>query len=194
MGPFPRSRGGRLYICIFLDDYTNHVTLDLLSTKADVANSFKTYFNAVQTLFHHQIKFVRSDNGGEYVKEVLERFFEEKGIQHEFKAPYTPEQNGKAERKNRLLIEKVRCLLHQARLPIEFWGEAVATFFLANIISLKITSQDKAKTNPISPIKKASKCVSNEADHFLNIRAQKVAKQSDQWEGANNKKKQKLTI
>jgi hypothetical protein len=36
--------------------------------------------------------------------------FSEKGINHEPSAPYTPEQNGTVERKNKVLKEKVRCM------------------------------------------------------------------------------------
>lgn len=45
----------------------------------------------------------------------------------DFTAPYTPEQNGVSERGNRTTTEKARTLLKQARLPSEFWGEAVST-------------------------------------------------------------------
>lgn len=41
--------------------------------------------------------------------------------------PYTPEQNGVAERANRSIIEKTRTLLHEGRMDKRFWGEAVNT-------------------------------------------------------------------
>ncbi|KAI3827875.1 hypothetical protein L1987_01963 [Smallanthus sonchifolius] len=50
-----------------------------------------------------------------------------KGIRHEFSAPYTPQQNGVAERKNRTLIETARTMLSDAKLPVTFWAEAVNT-------------------------------------------------------------------
>lgn len=40
-------------------------------------------------------------------------------------APYTPEQNGAAERLNRVLIEKVRAMLLDSGLPMKYWAEAV---------------------------------------------------------------------
>ena len=47
--------------------------------------------------------------------------------------PYTPQQNGVSERMNRSIMETVRCLLHYANLPLDFWAEAVATaVFLRN--------------------------------------------------------------
>ena len=37
----------------------------------------------------------------------------------------TPQLNGLAERMNRTLVERVRCLLSQSQLPRSFWGEAL---------------------------------------------------------------------
>lgn len=40
---------------------------------------------------------------------------------------YTPEQNGTAERMNRTIVEKARCMLFDANLSVKYWAEAVAT-------------------------------------------------------------------
>src|SRR5690606_23480010 len=40
---------------------------------------------------------------------------------------YCPQQNGVAERMNRILIEKARSMLHDAKLPLYCWAEAVNT-------------------------------------------------------------------
>ena len=53
-------------------------------------------------------------------------------------APYTPEQNGVAERKNRTVVEMARSLLKGKHLPNQFWAEAVATaVYLLNISPTK---------------------------------------------------------
>ncbi|GJY41386.1 retrovirus-related pol polyprotein from transposon TNT 1-94 [Tanacetum coccineum] len=49
----------------------------------------------------------------------------ENGIKHECTSPYTPQQNGLAERKNRTLVEIVNCMLNQSGLPTNLWGEAL---------------------------------------------------------------------
>ncbi|KAI3757856.1 hypothetical protein L6452_05399 [Arctium lappa] len=51
----------------------------------------------------------------------------QKGIERQYSAPRTPQQNGVAERRNRTLIEAARSLLADSKLPITFWAEAVNT-------------------------------------------------------------------
>jgi len=47
------------------------------------------------------------------------------GIQMELTVPYTPEQNGCAERKNCYPVEMIRCMLTDSGLPNKYWGEAI---------------------------------------------------------------------
>nr|GEV18657.1 uncharacterized mitochondrial protein AtMg00810-like [Tanacetum cinerariifolium] len=48
-------------------------------------------------------------------------------IKREFSVPRTPQQNGIAERKNKILIEATKTMLADSLLPIPFWAEAVNT-------------------------------------------------------------------
>ncbi|KAI8434550.1 hypothetical protein MSG28_003098 [Choristoneura fumiferana] len=59
---------------------------------------------------------IRSDNGTGYVNTELMNFLKRKGIVHQLTVPYSPQQNGSAERFNRSLLDKVRCLLFNANL------------------------------------------------------------------------------
>jgi len=70
---------------------------------------------------------LRTDNGREYVTSELTNFLKKEGIQHQLTVPYTPQQNGVAERKNRTLTEAAKCMLLDADLDNRFWGEAVLT-------------------------------------------------------------------
>ena len=42
----------------------------------------------------------------------------------EFSTPYNPQQNGIAERKNRIIMEATRAMLHDQDLPMHLWAEA----------------------------------------------------------------------
>jgi len=67
-----------------------------------------------------RLQAVRTDCGGEYLNNELKDFYAARGIMHETTAPYTPEQNGKAERLNRTLMDRVRAMLQGANLMIRF--------------------------------------------------------------------------
>lgn len=73
------------------------------------------------------IKVLRTDNGGEYTSKEFENYLKKEGIKHEYTVPKTPEQNGVAERMNRTLVEMVRSMLSDSKLPKKFWAEALST-------------------------------------------------------------------
>lgn len=75
----------------------------------------------------HNVKTLRTDNGGEYTSREFEDYLKKEGIRHEYTVPKTPEQNGVAERMNRTLVETVRAMLSDSKLPKKFWAEALST-------------------------------------------------------------------
>lgn len=94
---------------------------------------FKEFKCTVEKQYEYKIKCLSSDNGGEYCSLDFENFLKLNGVRHEKTVPKTPEQNGKAERMNRSLVEGVRTMLNDAHLPKIFWAEAISTaVFLRN--------------------------------------------------------------
>nr|KYP47622.1 Retrovirus-related Pol polyprotein from transposon TNT 1-94 [Cajanus cajan] len=69
---------------------------------------------------------IRTDNGGEY-RGPFDVYCKQQGIRHEKTPPKTPQLNGLVERMNRTLLERMRCMLSDAKLPKHFWGEALYT-------------------------------------------------------------------
>jgi hypothetical protein len=74
-----------------------------------------------------RIKKITSDNGTEFNNSQVEGFLEDEGIKHEFSSPYTPQQNGVVERKNRTLLDMARTMLDEYKTPDWFWAEAINT-------------------------------------------------------------------
>ena len=80
-----------------------------------------------------RIKRLKTDNGMEYCSEEFEKFCRDEGIMKHKTAAETPKQNGFAERFNRTILERTRCMLISAGLPKTFWAEIVSTeIFLIN--------------------------------------------------------------
>ena len=81
---------------------------------------FKKFKVMVEKATDKQIKFVRSDRGGEYTSTTFMKYCKEKGIRRFLRALYTPQQNGVAERKNRTILDMVRSMLKSKKMPKEF--------------------------------------------------------------------------
>ena len=74
-----------------------------------------------------KIKTLRTDNGTEYESNEFHDFCKEVGIKRKTITPYTLEQNGVVERKNRTIVEAIRAKLHDQRLPKFLWADAAST-------------------------------------------------------------------
>ena len=68
------------------------------------------------------IMALSSNNGKENTLTEFNLFCEEASIEHQLIAPYTLEQNGVNEWRNRYVMEIARCMLHDKELPIQFWA------------------------------------------------------------------------
>jgi transposase InsO family protein len=120
------SMGGARYFLTFIDDFSRKVWVLVLKCKSEVFERFKAWKALVENESGHKVKVLRSDNGGEYTSKAFEAFMRDHGIAHQTSAPYTPQQNGVAERANRTLVEMARAMLHAQGLKYEFWAEAVS--------------------------------------------------------------------
>ncbi|KAD6119895.1 hypothetical protein E3N88_11166 [Mikania micrantha] len=121
-----RSLGGCSYFVTFIDDHSRKVWVYSLKSKNQVFDVFKQFHALVERQTGKNLKCIRTDNRGEYIG-PFDAYCREKGIRHQKSPPKTPQLNGLAERMNRTLAERVRCLFSHAGLPNSFWGEALNT-------------------------------------------------------------------
>lgn len=121
------SIGGSKYFVQFQDDFSRLSFIYFLKTKDETLEKFKEFQYLAEKQTGKKVKLLRTDNGGEYMNTEFENYLKKEGIIHQTTNPYCPEQNGTAERLNRTIIEKARCLLFEAGLEKRFWAEAVNT-------------------------------------------------------------------
>ncbi|KAL3623657.1 hypothetical protein CASFOL_032473 [Castilleja foliolosa] len=119
--------GGARYFLSIIDDCSRKVWIYLLKTKDEVFKTFKTWKTLVELQSGKKVKKLRTDNGLEFVSNEFNTFCREHGIARHKTVRLTPQQNGLAERMNRTLLERVRCMLLGAGVAKQFWGEAVTT-------------------------------------------------------------------
>ena len=112
-----------------IDDHSRKTWIYFLKTKEseEVLNKFKEFKAQVDNLSGRRIKILRSDNGGEYTSTKFNDFCKEAGIKRELMIPYNPQQNGVVERKNRIVVEEAKAMIHDQSLPMFLWAEASRT-------------------------------------------------------------------
>eukprot|EP00253_Pinus_taeda_P008421 PITA_08421 len=101
------------------------------SSQSKTSDILQLVHSDISALIENQtekkFKILRTDNGTEYESNEFHDFCKEAGIKRENTTPYTPEQNGVVERKNRIIMEAVRAMLHDQKIPKFLWAEAANT-------------------------------------------------------------------
>ena len=122
-GPIEPVSDGFKYVLGCTDDFTGIVIPYMLKNKSDTPKAFEKFI--ADTRPYGDIKCVRSDGGGEFSSEIFGALLIKNKIKHEKSAPYSPHQNGTAERTFRTIFEMARCILSDANLPKSLWPYAV---------------------------------------------------------------------
>ena len=125
--PLWDSLGGKRYGLVIIDDYSRYTWVFFLKSKDETKATFIDFAKQAQRKYNMAILAIRSDNGSEFKNYTLEEFLSDEGIEHQYSASYTPQQNGVAERKNRTLVEMARSMLDEYKSPYSFWAEAINT-------------------------------------------------------------------
>uniref|UniRef100_A0AAV1TS81 Polyprotein n=1 Tax=Peronospora matthiolae TaxID=2874970 RepID=A0AAV1TS81_9STRA len=128
MGPMNNpSKGGAKYVLTFVDDYSRYVVAYFLKKKSEVAIKLREFMTFYENQRGERMKCLRSDNGTEFVNQEMTKICMLNGIVHQRTVPYSPQQNGVAERMNRTIMERSRSMLYYKGVPMEWWAEAVST-------------------------------------------------------------------
>ncbi|KAL0411374.1 UNVERIFIED_CONTAM: hypothetical protein Slati_3727100 [Sesamum latifolium] len=121
------ARGGFSYFITFTDDHSRYGYVYLMRYKSEAFGRFKEYRLEVENQTNRKIKALRSDRGGEYLSGEFINYLKRNGILSQWTPPGTPQLNGVAERRNRILLDMVRSMMSFTKLPLYFWGYALET-------------------------------------------------------------------
>ena len=127
IGPITESLYGNKYVLTVLDDNSRYNWTFFLKNKSDTFESFRYWTKIIKNQFNKTIKVIRSDNGTEFLSNSFQSFCKDNGIIHQTTVPYNPQQNGRAERLNGVLISTATSLLEDAKLSRRFWEDAMST-------------------------------------------------------------------
>ena len=111
-GPItPTSIGGSKYFLLLVDDYSRWMWVYMLSGKFEAFDVFKHFKLMVEKSSGYELKTLRTDRGGEFTSKEFSLFCEENGVKRHLTTPYSPQQNGVVERRNRTVMDMTRSLL-----------------------------------------------------------------------------------
>ena len=128
MGPFPPpAKGGYSYVSKFTDDYSRMKEVYLLRNKSEATESLHEYNMTVVVPLGLRIEIVRCDEGGEYIGKEFKTLCVNAGINVEYTATNTPQQNGVSEKDGQTLAQITRCLRKDGNFPPSLWGELILT-------------------------------------------------------------------
>ncbi|KAJ0847396.1 putative RNA-directed DNA polymerase [Helianthus annuus] len=153
-GPInPISPSGKRYLLVFIDDYSRKGWVYFLAAKSESFATFKRFKAMVENETGFTIKGLRSDRGGEFTSSAFNTYCESYGIKRQLTTAFTPQQNGVAERRNKTIMNMVRCFLVDKALPKWFWSEAAN--WAAHVLNRCITGalEDKVPEEAWSGIK-----------------------------------------
>jgi transposase InsO family protein len=122
-----KSLQGSSYIATFVDDYSWHAVVYFIKSKDLFVSALQKFLAWGETQTTHKLKALHSDRGGEYLAGAVTTILNEKGIERHLTMPGSPQQNGKAERFNRTIMEKAMVMLHAAAMSSGFWEYTVQT-------------------------------------------------------------------
>lgn len=128
VGPIKKmSLGGARYFVLATEEYSGYLYFSTFESKDLIPDGVKQIITRAELDSGRSVKSIISDNGTEYKNYNLSSWLEQKGIIHDFSVYYTPEQNGRAERSNRTVLNGIRTLLYDSGLDESLWGEALNT-------------------------------------------------------------------
>ena len=128
VGPIsPPAITGERYWVTVVDESSHQVASLPVKSKDCIPKAVIDLLRFWQTQRGTVVKCVRTDRGSEFLNQQFKEFCAQQGTKMESSAPYTPQQNGVAERMNRTLKERTRTLLVHAAADPSLWKEALET-------------------------------------------------------------------
>ena len=111
-----------------------------MRTKGQAFDTFQRFICQVKRQSGKKLKHLYTKFGGEFANQAFEEYTAKEGIKWEPSTPYTPEQNGKAERLNYTLMSLVCSILAAMHLPKTLWDKLIKTVAYLKNRSLGINS------------------------------------------------------
>ena len=118
---------GYRYFLTFSDELSRYGYIYLMKHKSETFEKFKQFQSEVENHRNKKIKFLQSDQRGEYLCYEFGNHLRQCGVVSQLTPPGTPQRNGVSKRHNHNLLDMVRSMMSLTDMPLSFWGYALET-------------------------------------------------------------------
>ena len=124
-----RGRGGEMAVLVATDDYSGCRFSYPITNKSgkEILQVFEDWLPWAERMTDRKLKCIRHDNAKEFTHGVFVKKMKDMGVETQVSIPYEHEQNGTAERSNRVIFERARCILIESGLSKQFWPDSILT-------------------------------------------------------------------
>nr|GEX85449.1 zinc finger, CCHC-type [Tanacetum cinerariifolium] len=137
------THSDKKFIFLLVDECTRFMWAYFLTSKDQALSTFKEFRQKIEMEMRMKVRMLRTDRGGEFTSNEFNKYCKENRIARQLTAPYSPQQNGVVERRNRTVLSTTRSMMKVMKLPLTFWAEAVrhAIYILNRVLTR--TMEDK---------------------------------------------------
>jgi len=114
-------------VFVIVDDYSRFTSTLFLAPNDESFEKFLVLLRKFEKRVGPSLVSLRSDHKKEFENSSFIDYCNEQGVDHNFSAPRTAQQNGVVERKNRALEDMTRTMLVASSAPRNFWAEPLNT-------------------------------------------------------------------
>ncbi|GKB58674.1 retrovirus-related pol polyprotein from transposon TNT 1-94 [Tanacetum coccineum] len=122
-----QSINWKKYILVIVDDYSRFAWVKFLRSKNETLEFVTKFLKQIQVGLNKTVRYIHTDNGTEFVNQVLTKFYESVVITYQKSVPRTPQQNDVVKRRNQTLVEAARMMLLFSKALMFLWAEVIVT-------------------------------------------------------------------
>ncbi|TYK07988.1 hypothetical protein E5676_scaffold265G001240 [Cucumis melo var. makuwa] len=145
------STGGSRYFMFIIDDFSRKVWMYPLKQKDEVFEKFLEWKKQVENQTGRKVKYLRIDNGLEFVNNKFNNFYKSEGIMRHFTVTYTPQQNGEAAEIVCYLSNRSPSTTLSLKVTHEVWIEVKVDLEVRPSIGLDVSSDQSPLVSQIEP-------------------------------------------
>jgi hypothetical protein len=152
----PPSKNKFKYILVIIDDFSRFNCIYLMQHKNESKTKILSYIFEIVNKTGKTPAIIHTDCGGKINSNNFKNKLVELVITIDVGPASSPQTNGLAERFNQTLLVKIRCLLAQLAVPINFWDEAAR--YSSSLINI-LPSKALQWSSPVSILSGLDLCI-----------------------------------